>query len=70
MGFIEIITIILAILKAIGEINAPWWKILLPEIVALVFYALIVIASLLSARSMNKGFERMVEKERERMNRF
>lgn len=70
MGFTELLTIVFVVLKLIGTIDWSWWLVLLPEIIGVAFYILIVIASLLSTRSMTRAFDRMAEKERKRMNRF
>ena len=41
MGFTEILTIIFVICKLVGLINWSWWLVLLPEIIAVVFYLII-----------------------------
>ena len=70
MGFTELLTIVFIVLKLIGVIEWSWWLVLLPEIIAAVFYLAIVIASLRTTSSMNKSFARMYEKEHKRMNRY
>lgn len=70
MMFTEVLTIIFIALKVTAVINWPWWVVLLPEIVAAFFYLKIIFAAIISAKRMTRAFDRMVEKERERMNRF
>lgn len=40
MGFCEILTIIFVVCKLFGVITWSWWLVLLPEIIAVVFYIL------------------------------
>ncbi len=70
MIFTEILTIIFVVLKMTEVIDWSWWLVLLPEIVAVLFYIKMIIAAIVSVKTMNRAFDRMVEKERERMNRF
>ena len=70
MGFTELLTIVFVVLKLIGVIGWSWWLVLLPEIIGVVFYLAILIATLRSTVSMNRAFGRMVDKECKRMNRF
>lgn len=43
MRFIEVLTIVFIVLKFMGIIAWSWWLILLPEIIALVFYVVFII---------------------------
>lgn len=43
MGFLEILTLVLIILKALGIITVSWWVVFSPIIIALVIYATIFI---------------------------
>lgn len=70
MGFTELLTIVFIVLKLIGTINWSWWLVLLPEIIAIVFYISVVFTAVLSTSSMNRRFERMVAKELRRKDRF
>ena len=45
MGFTEILTIIFVVLKLIGKIDWSWWLVLLPEILAAVWYVVLIIAA-------------------------
>ena len=38
MGFTEVLTIVFIALKLLGVIGWSWWLVLLPEIIAVVFY--------------------------------
>ena len=40
MGILEILTIVFIVLKLMGTIDWSWWLVLLPEIIAVVFYGL------------------------------
>lgn len=40
MGIVEILTIILALLKLLGEIDCTWFQVFLPEMIAIAFYLL------------------------------
>ncbi len=66
MGFTEILTVVFIALKLIGVIGWSWWLVLLPEIIAVVFYiAVFLFVVLFSAkqeadirktiRKMNRG---------------
>lgn len=44
MGFCEVLTIVFMVLKLVGTINWSWWVVLLPEIIAFIFYAGCIIA--------------------------
>ena len=43
MGFTEVLTIVFIALKLLGVISWSWWLVLLPEILAFVVYAIMVI---------------------------
>lgn len=43
MGICEILTIIFVICKLVGVITWSWWLVLLPEIIAAVFYIIYLI---------------------------
>ena len=66
MGFTELLTIVFVVLKLIGTIDWSWWWVLLPEIIGVVFYVLLMIASLKSSAAMNRSFNRMCQKEQRR----
>lgn len=66
MGFTELLTIVFVVLKLIGTIDWSWWWVLLPEIIGVIFYVLLMIASLRSSAAMNRSFNRMCQKEQQR----
>lgn len=70
MGFTEVLTIAFVILKLIGTIDWSWWLVLLPEIIAFALYTSLIVAQVMSVRSMNRSFKRLFDKERKRMNKF
>lgn len=43
MGFCEALTIAFIVLKLVGVITWSWWLVLLPEIIAVVFYIVLVL---------------------------
>ena len=43
MGFCELLTIVFIVLKLVGVIYWSWWLVLLPEIIAVLFYVAIII---------------------------
>lgn len=45
MGFTEVLTIIFVCFKLFGAIDWSWWLVLLPEIIAVIFYVIVFIAS-------------------------
>lgn len=44
MGFVEVLTIVFIVLKLCGVIGWAWWQVLLPEIIAVAFYILVLLA--------------------------
>lgn len=58
MGFTEVLTIIFVVLKIFGIISWSWWLVFLPEIIALAFYSILIIASLLGFRKTKKKFDK------------
>jgi hypothetical protein len=43
MGFCELLTIAFIVLKLVGVISWSWWIVLLPEIIAVLFYVAIIV---------------------------
>lgn len=66
MGFTEALTIVFIVLKLIGTIGWSWWLVLLPEIIAVVFYILAFSLSFIGAinttRSIRKELRDMRNK--------
>lgn len=60
MGFTEILTIIFVTLKVFGVIS--WWLVFLPEIIAAVFYIIVVIASVMGMNKTRKSFDKHFDK--------
>lgn len=50
MGITEVLTIIFVVLKLLGRIDWSWWLVLLPEILAAVWYFLLLIGAWLAGR--------------------
>lgn len=62
MGFTEILTIIFVLLKVFGVISWSWWLVFLPEIIAAVFYIIVVIASVMGMNKTRKSFDKHFDK--------
>lgn len=62
MGFIEILTIVFIILKALGLIDWSWWLVFLPEIIMAVIYVLLIIANVRMHKKAIKRFDDMWNK--------
>lgn len=57
MGFTEVLTIVFIALKLLGVISWSWWLVLLPEILAFVVYAIIVISAVVVNAKVTKSME-------------
>lgn len=57
MGFMEILTLLFIVLKVFGIITWSWWIVLLPEIIAVVFYAILAILAGLFGAHIWKGLK-------------
>lgn len=57
MGFTEVLTLLFIVLKVFGIITWSWWIVLLPEIIAVVFYAILVISVVLFNVHIWKGLK-------------
>ena len=57
MGFTEVLTIVFIVLKLLGVISWSWWLVLLPEILAVVVYAIMVISALVVNAKVTKSME-------------
>lgn len=58
MGFTEVLTIIFILLKSFNVIDWSWWLVFAPEIVAVVFYILIIILQIAGVRIASKRFDK------------
>lgn len=70
MGFTELLTIVFVVLKLIGTIDWAWWLVLLPEIIAGVFYLIIVIASIVTSASAFRAVNRVGNEIRKHSEKF
>ena len=57
MGFTEVLTIVFIALKLLGVISWSWWLVLLPEILAFVVYAIMVILAVVVNAKVTKSME-------------
>lgn len=61
MGITEVLTIVFIVLKLLNVIEWNWFLVLLPEIIAIIFYVIIFIIWIIQFRSINKEFKNMKE---------
>jgi len=57
MGFTEILTLLFIVLKVFGIVAWSWWIVLMPEIIAVAFYAILAISALLFGAHIWKGLK-------------
>lgn len=57
MGFTEVLTLLFIVLKVFGIIAWSWWLVLLPEIIAVGFYAILAISAALFGVHIWKGLK-------------
>lgn len=57
MGFTEVLTIVFIALKLLGVISWSWWLVLLPEILAFVVYAIMVILAVVVNAKVTKSMK-------------
>lgn len=57
MGFTEVLTIVFIALKLLGVISWSWWLVLLPEILAVVVYAIMVISAVVINTKVTKSMK-------------
>lgn len=58
MGFLEVLTIIFVALKIFGVITWSWWIVLLPEIIALVIYAVVLTLGIIGVGKTTKHIKK------------
>lgn len=58
MGFTEILTVVFIVLKLLGIVSWSWWLVCLPEIIAVVIYAIIFFATFHSVNKTRKHIEK------------
>ncbi|EPZ9216559.1 hypothetical protein JVI29_002954 [Clostridium perfringens] len=57
MGILEVLTLIFIVLKLCGVIAWTWWLVLLPEIIAFIFYILVIIITVFAGKKVSKKME-------------
>jgi hypothetical protein len=57
MGFTEVLTIVFIVLKLLEVISWSWWLVLLPEILAFVVYAIMVISDVVINAKVTKSMK-------------
>ena len=58
MGFCEILTIVFIVLKVLGIISWSWWLVLLPEIIAILFYIVLIVLNIGLQVKIAKKFDK------------
>lgn len=61
MGFTEVLTIIFIVMKLLGVISWSWWLVLLPEILAFVVYAIMVISAVVVNAKAYRNIQKSME---------
>ena len=61
MGFTEVLTILFIALKLLGVISWSWWLVLLPEILAFVVYAIMVISAVVFNVKAHRNIQKSME---------
>ena len=61
MGFTEVLTIVFIALKSLGVISWSWWLVLLPEILAFVVYAIMVISAVVVNARVHRNIQKSME---------
>lgn len=61
MGFTEVLTIVFIALKLLGVISWSWWLVLLPEILAFVVYAIMVISAVVVNARVHSNIQKSME---------
>ena len=61
MGFTEVLTIIFIVLKLLGVISWSWCLVLLPEILAFVVYAIMVISAVMVNVKTHRNIQKSME---------
>ncbi|MFN2746948.1 MULTISPECIES: hypothetical protein [unclassified Bacillus (in: firmicutes)] len=54
MGFLELLTVILILLKAFGQIDWSWWLVFLPIIISFSFYIIWILFAAVAYRKVKK----------------
>lgn len=63
MGIAETFTVYFVIMKLLGKIDWSWWLVLLPEIIAICFYAVLAVMDIHSRISLNRAISDFVDRE-------
>lgn len=61
MGFTEILTVIFVVLKIFEVISWPWWLVFMPEIIAFVVYAIMLITHVMFIHRVNRHIRRSIK---------
>ena len=62
MGILEVLTVIFIVLKCVNIIAWPWWLVLLPGIIAIVFQIVIVVLDHLYLKRMDAEWDELRRK--------
>ena len=62
MGFAEVLTIIFVVMKLLGVVGWSWWLVLLPEIIAAVFYIAVFLFVVLFSAKQESDIRKTIRK--------
>lgn len=65
MGFTEVLTGILILLKLCDRIHISWFLVFLPEIIAVVVYIIMVVCSAVAGKRMQREIDKLFDELRE-----
>lgn len=68
MGFTEVLTGILILLKLCDRIHISWFLVFLPEIIAVVVYIIMVICAAVAGVRAQREIDKLFDELREEMN--
>ena len=68
MGFTEVLTGILILLKLCDRIHISWFLVLLPEIIAVVVDIIMVVCAAVAGKRMQREIDKLFDELREDMN--
>jgi hypothetical protein len=65
MGFTEVVTVILILLKIFGVIHWNWFYVLLPEGIAFLLYVVLIIGIAMAGREADREIDEYIAQKRE-----
>lgn len=68
MGFTEVLTGILILLKLCDRIHISWFLVFLPEIIAVVVYIVMTVCAVVAGKRAQREIDKLFDELREDMN--